>query len=97
MATLQERLPTSLTRGERMLLVAPSTLLIAAVSTTAKSGAAITPICCFPNPQPGNGKTPTIRDEVVRPILSPPPPHFGGLYIRHLLDEMKNLFDGSNR
>jgi hypothetical protein len=97
MATLQERLPTSLTRGERMLLVAPSTLLIAAVSTTAKSGAAITPICCFPNPQPGNGKTPTIRDEVVRPILSPPPPHFGGLYIRHLLDEMKDLFDGSSR
>jgi hypothetical protein len=97
LATLQERLPTSLTRGERMLLVAPSTLLIAAVSTTDRSGAAITPICCFPNPQPGNDKMPTIRGEVVRPILSPPPPHFGGLYIRHLVDEMKPLFDGSNR
>ncbi len=96
LATLQERLPTSLTRGERMLLVAPSALLIAAVSAAAKSGAAITPICCLPNPQPG-GKMPTIRDEVVRPILTSLPPHFGGLYIRHLLDEMKGLFDGSNR
>jgi hypothetical protein len=97
LATLQERLPTSLTRGERMLLVAPSTLLIAAVTASIKSGAAITPICCFPNPQPGSGKMPTIRDEVARPILSPPPPHFGGLYIRHLMDEMKGLFDGSSR
>jgi hypothetical protein len=97
LATLQERLPTSLASGERMLLVAPSTLLIAAVSTAAKSGAAVTTICCFPSPQPGKDKMPTIRGEVVRPILSPPPPHFGGLYIRHLMDEMKDLFDGSNR
>jgi len=79
------------------LLVAPSAMLIAAVSTAAQSGASVTAICCLPNPQPGNGKTPTIRGEVVRPILSPPPPHFGGLYVRHLLEEMKGLFDGSNR